>query len=206
MQIEKEIKQTRITINNHLDKIQDHIITKLNTTEVNESKIIIELLNLLKEHEREITKFRTNIENIKQHATDLQTFISMKDSITDIVRDDKIPEYCCVATFGENIYQTNIQTYSVTCYDLQGTVKWKFQNEHVLKSLRGISIDNNGNVYVVGESSKTLVLLSANGQQYKTIVTASDGSCSPMSLDYNKITNQLLVSNFSDKAMTFTLT
>ncbi|CAG2230465.1 unnamed protein product [Mytilus edulis] len=78
-QIEQAIKQTRITINNHLDKIQDDIIKKLNETEVNESKIISELLISLKENDREITEIRTKIENIKQHATDLQTFIAMKE-------------------------------------------------------------------------------------------------------------------------------
>ncbi|XP_052065209.1 uncharacterized protein LOC127705001 [Mytilus californianus] len=409
MQIEQEVKQTRITINNHLDKIQDDIMKKLNETEANENKIISELLNLLKENEREIIEFRTNIENIKQHATDLQTFISMKEleknvsikdeflqsvinsekfkdrelsyntnsamqdlvnriknfgevkiekkpcdvvltrrkdkqaqimllhissrsvdninlkllqtinttgknitgccmlpdgkmaflsyfggavrvfnldgtndfelitptfafdiayishdntlavtsgesgrkcitiidiqnkqikktipvdsqyygiavtdgkficsaegkgiqlinphnnSTIDIVRD-KIPACCYVAIFGDKMYHTNNQSNNVTCYDLQGTEQWKFKNEKVLRGLSGITVDNDSNVYVVGEYSKKVVVISSDGQQYKEL--ASDGLSHPVSIDYNRTTNQLLVSNFYDKAFTFTL-
>ncbi|CAG2249939.1 unnamed protein product [Mytilus edulis] len=61
MHIEEEIKQTRITINNHLDKIQDDIIKKLNETEVNESRIISELLISLKENDREITELKQKL-------------------------------------------------------------------------------------------------------------------------------------------------
>ncbi|CAG2186029.1 unnamed protein product [Mytilus edulis] len=381
-QIEQAIKQARITINNHLDKIQDDIIKMLNETEVNESKIISELLISLKENDREITEIRTKIENIKQHATDLQTFIAMKElekrisskdqflqsminsgnfkdsdltynpnstmqdlvnriknfgdvkieekpcnlvltrrknkqaqillphilsrsvdninlkllqtinetgkvvrvfnlngtkdfevntrtyafdvayishdntlavtsgesdtkcitiidiqskqikktipvkskyygiavtdgkficstegkgiqlinpnnnSTIDIVRD-KIPVYCYVALFGDKIYHTNNQSNSVTCYDLQGTAKWTFKNEKVLRSPRGISVDNAGNAYVVGESSTNVVVISPDGEQYKEVATASDGLSNSFSLDYNRSTNQLLVSNFS---------
>ncbi|XP_063400251.1 uncharacterized protein LOC134684871 [Mytilus trossulus] len=411
MQIEQAIKQTRITINTHLNKIQDDIIKKLNETEVNESKIISELLISLKENDREITEIRTKIENIKQHATDLQTFIAMKElekrisskdqflqsminsenlkhsdltynpnsamqdlvnriknfgdvkieekpckvvlkrrkdkqaqimlphilsrsvdtinlkllqtinetgeyvrgccmlpdgkmafsdnsgrtvrvfnlngtknfevntrtfaldvayisydntlavtsgesdkkcitiidiqskqikktipvkfaycgiavtngkficstegkgiqlinpnnnSTIDIVRD-KIPTICYVALFDENIYHTNYKSNSVTCYDLQGTIQWTFKNEKVLRCPRGISVDNDGNVYVVGRSTNNVVVISADGQQYKEVATASDGLSNPISLDYNRNTNQLLVSNFSDKAFTFIL-
>ncbi|XP_063398530.1 uncharacterized protein LOC134683271 [Mytilus trossulus] len=412
-QIEEAIKQTRITINNHLDKIQDDIIKKLNETEVNESKIISKLLISLKENDREITEIQTKIENIKQHATDLQTFIAMKElvkrisskdqflqsminsgnfkdselsynpnatmqdlanriknfgelkiekktckvvltrrkdkqaqillphilsrsvdnidlkllqtinepgdfvrgccmlpdgkmafshnsrkvvrvfnlngtkdfevntgtqafdvayishdntlavtsgesntkcitiidmqskqikktipvdskyygidvisegklicsalgkgiqlinlhnsSITDIVRDNQIPGLCYVATFGDKIYHTNNQSKSVRCYDLQGTVEWTFQNERILSGVRGVAVDNDGNVYVVGEYSKNVVVISTDGQQYKELAKASDGLFDPQCLDYYKNTNQLLVSNFRNTAMTFTL-
>ncbi|CAG2232514.1 unnamed protein product [Mytilus edulis] len=73
----KDITTERKNIST-VHKIQDYIIKKLNTTEVNESRLISELLNLLKKYDRDITEFRTNIENIKQHTTDLQTFISMR--------------------------------------------------------------------------------------------------------------------------------
>ncbi|XP_063400250.1 uncharacterized protein LOC134684870 [Mytilus trossulus] len=411
MKIEEEVKQTRITINDHLDKIQDDIIKKLNETEVNESKIISELLISLKENDSDITEIRTKIENIKQHATDLQAFIAMKElekrisskdqflqsminsgnfkdsdltynpnsaiqdlvnrikifgyvkieekacdlvlkrrkdkqaqimlphilsrsvdtinlkllrtineigeyvrgccmlpdgkmafshysrrfvtvfnlnsnkdfevttptfafdvayishdntlavtsgesdtkcitiidikskqikktipvdsgyygisvtdgnlicsvagkgiqlinpnnnSITDIVRHENIPKFCYVATFGDKIYHTNHQSKSVTCYDLQGTAKWTFQNEKVLSGANGISVDNDGNAYVVGRSNY-VVVISPDGQQYKKITTASYGLSNSYSLDYNRNTNQLLVSNFSYKACTFTL-
>ncbi|CAC5388350.1 unnamed protein product [Mytilus coruscus] len=376
--IEQEVKQTRIIINNHLDKIQDDIIKKLNAIEKNENKIISELLSVLKENEGEITEFRTNIENIKEHATDLQAFISMKElekkvlckdeflqsvinsenfkdcelscnvnadiqdlanhiknfgevkietrpcnvllirrknkqaqimrphissklveninlklhktistigeyirgccilpdgkmafssnsdravrvfnlngtkdfevntptnafdvsyishdntlavtsgmslikcitiidiqskqikktipvdseyygigvtsddkficsaagkgiklinphnnSTTDLVRDNKISRNCYVAIFGDKIYHTNNHLNTVTCYDLQGAVKWIFKNEKVLMSAQGISVDNDGNVYVEGNRTNNAVVISPDGQKYKEIL------------------------------------
>ncbi|CAC5388364.1 unnamed protein product [Mytilus coruscus] len=125
-------------------------------------------------------------------------------STIDIVREE-IPGLCYVAIFCDKIYHTNNQSNSVTCSDLQGTVRWKFKNESILRGPSGISVDNDSNVYVVGELSNNVVVLSADGQQYKEIATAIDGLCSPMSLDYNRSTNQLLVSNAHSKAMIFTL-
>ncbi|CAC5388352.1 unnamed protein product [Mytilus coruscus] len=89
-QVEEAIKQTRITINKHLEKIQDDRMTKLNATEEQEKKkTIIELLDLLKEKESEIIEYQKNIENIKKHATDIQTFISMKELEKNVSSNDE---------------------------------------------------------------------------------------------------------------------
>ncbi|CAG2230461.1 unnamed protein product [Mytilus edulis] len=68
-------------------------------------------------------------------------------SITDhIVRDNQIPTCCYVAIFDDKMHQSNTKTSTITCYDLQGTVKWTFKNEKVLRGPCGISVDNGGNV------------------------------------------------------------
>ncbi|CAC5388382.1 unnamed protein product [Mytilus coruscus] len=61
-QIEQEIKQTRNTINNHLDILQDDIIKKLQAAEEEESKQIGILLTLLTEKENEITEYHRKLE------------------------------------------------------------------------------------------------------------------------------------------------
>ncbi|CAG2249117.1 unnamed protein product [Mytilus edulis] len=87
-QIEKEIKQTRITINTHinthLDKIQDDIMKKLHATEEEEIKQIDRLLNSLTEKENEIIECQAKLDKFKQTATNLKTFISMKQLEQDI--------------------------------------------------------------------------------------------------------------------------
>lgn len=411
-QIEQAIRQTRITINNHLDEIQDDIIKKLDVTEKNESKQINELLELLKEKESEITEYRTIIQNIKQHFTDLPKFIAMKELENNVLRNDrflqsvietenckerelsytdiaamqdfengiksfgevkvktkpcnivltrrknkqaqifrqhvssksvehinmkhlktihtsathtygcckmpdgrmaftdyfnncvrvlnmdgttyfrltirttpcdiaynsedntllvtsggsgwqfitiidvhnkeikkKIPVHCfyygivvkegnvicsmyrggiqlinlqtnqthCIvvdntptccflAAFGDKLYHTDRKSSSVMCYDIQGTFHWKFKNVGVLNDPRGISIDNDGNVYVVGNASKNVVVISSDGQQHKEILTISDGLFYPFAVDYDRSSNELLVANFKEKAMIFTMT
>ncbi|CAC5388389.1 unnamed protein product [Mytilus coruscus] len=107
-----------------------------------------------------------------------------KNSISDLVRDNL---HC---------YETN----SVICSDMQGIVQWTFKIESVLTGPRGISVDNDGNVYAVGKASNNVVVRS-DGQQHKEILTASDGLSNPNALDYCKSTNQLLVANFSNSAM-----
>ncbi|CAC5388354.1 unnamed protein product [Mytilus coruscus] len=91
-----------------------------------------------------------------------------------------------VTTFAENIYHTNNQTHCVTCYSLlDGKVQWTFDNICVLKEPRCISVDNNGNVFVVGKASNNVVVLSADGKQHKEILKASDDLLSPYTLDCN---------------------
>ncbi|CAC5396781.1 unnamed protein product [Mytilus coruscus] len=128
------------------------------------------------------------------------------NSISYLVRQE-IPRFCYVAIFGYKMYHTNNRSNSVTCYDLQGTcrVQWLFKNESVLKIPSGISVDNDGNVYVIGNSSKNVVVISANGQEYKEILNARDGLQDATGLHYNRNTNQLLVANHKQKAMIFTL-
>ncbi|XP_063400260.1 uncharacterized protein LOC134684880 [Mytilus trossulus] len=116
----------------------------------------------------------------------------------------KLPLSCYVAHFGDKIYHTNKKSDSVICYGLQGAAHWTFKNK-ILRTPCGISVDNDGNVYVVGYSSNNVVVISADGQHHKEILTAKDGLSSSFSLNYDKNTNQLLVANNQNTAMIFTL-
>jgi hypothetical protein len=48
------------------------------------------------------------------------------------------------------LYYTNINTDTVTGCDLHGTTQWEFKDTRVLHYPYSISVDNDGNVYVVG--------------------------------------------------------
>lgn len=76
--IEQEIKETRTKINIHLDKIQDAIMSTLSTAEEKERSQINQSLIVLGGKGIEIFEYQRKIGKIKQHATDLQTFLSMK--------------------------------------------------------------------------------------------------------------------------------
>ncbi|CAG2239682.1 unnamed protein product [Mytilus edulis] len=132
----------------------------------------------------------------------IQVIDMFNNSTSDIV-SEQIPSGGYVATFGHKVYHTNNETNCVTCLDLHGIDQWAFQNENVLKEPRGISVDNDGNVYVVGVESFNVVVISADGKQYKELFIVSDDLFEPYTLDYNKETNQLLVADNSNKAMLF---
>jgi hypothetical protein len=85
-------------------------------------------------------------------------------SVSDIISSD-MPGVFYIATSGDKLYYTNVNTHTVTCCDLHGTTQWQFKDTHVLQSAYGISIDNDGNVYVVDYNAKNVVVISPDGQR-----------------------------------------
>ncbi|XP_071121527.1 uncharacterized protein MAL8P1.12-like [Mytilus edulis] len=86
------------------------------------------------------------------------------ESISDLVRE-ALTSCCYTATFRDNIYHTNNQKDTVTCYNLHGKLLWTFNNESVLKSPHGIDVDNDGNVFVAGYNSNNVVVISSDGKK-----------------------------------------
>ena len=111
-----------------------------------------------------------------------------------------------VATSGEKLYYANTYTNTVTCCDLRGTTQWQFNDERVLQHPLGISVDNDGNVYVVGCHSNNVMVISPDGQHHRQLLSSKDGLSYPTVLDYDKSTNRLLVVNQSSTAFLFDVT
>ncbi|XP_071180377.1 uncharacterized protein [Mytilus edulis] len=126
------------------------------------------------------------------------------ESSTQIVRD-KMPFDCYIATFRNQIYHTNSEPHAVTCYDQQGKPQWTFKNGSILKDPRGIDVDMDGNLYVVGKGSNNVVVISPDGQRYREVLTASDGLDRPTSLCFNNSKKQLLVTNLNNEARLYAL-
>ena len=108
-----------------------------------------------------------------------------------------------VVTSCDKLYYTHRNTDTVTCCDLHGTTQWEFTDERVLRNSVGISVDNDGNVYVVGSDSNNVVAISPDGQRHRQILSSEDGLINPRVLDYDKSTNRLLVVNDKSTAFLF---
>jgi DNA-binding beta-propeller fold protein YncE len=78
-------------------------------------------------------------------------------SVSDIINSN-ISGVCFVATSEDNLYYTNANTHTVTCWDLHGTTQWEFKDIRVLQDPVGISVDKDGNVYAVGFHSDKVVM------------------------------------------------
>ena len=126
-------------------------------------------------------------------------------SVSDIISSD-MSNVCYVATFGDKLYYTNTNTNTVTCCDFRGTTQWQFKDERVLQGPRGISVDNDGNVYVVGCHSSKVMVISPDGQRHRQLLSPMDGLSAPYALDYDKSTNMLLVVNQRSTAFLFDVT
>ena len=87
--IEKEIKQTRLAINGYLDKLETELITKLQEAGDSAKGQIMELVATLAENEKEILECQDNLQNIKTHATDLQTFLGLKQIEHEITKNER---------------------------------------------------------------------------------------------------------------------
>jgi DNA-binding beta-propeller fold protein YncE len=95
-------------------------------------------------------------------------------SVSDIISSD-ISRVNYVATSSDKLYYTNYSTHTVTCCDLHGTTQWEFKDERVLQDPYGISIDNDGNVYVVGCSTNNVMVISPDGQHHRQLLASKDG-------------------------------
>jgi DNA-binding beta-propeller fold protein YncE len=126
-------------------------------------------------------------------------------SVSEIINSEMFYIYC-IATSGEKLYYTNCKSDTVTCCNLDGTTQWEFKDERVLQGSRGISVDNDGNVYVVGYSSNNVVVISPDGQRHRQLLSSEDGLVKPRVLDYDNSTNRLLVPNNRTTAFLFDVT
>ncbi|XP_052084450.1 uncharacterized protein LOC127721688 [Mytilus californianus] len=126
--------------------------------------------------------------------------ISLSDESITNVTNNKISNFAYVTTFGDKLLYTNIDNDSVTCCDYHGNILWTFCNTSVLTAPFGISVDNDGNVFVMGYHSHNLVVISPDGQRYRQILSREDGLRFPQVLQYDKSTNTLLVANENNGA------
>jgi len=126
-------------------------------------------------------------------------------SVSDIISSN-MSYVTYIATSGDKLYYTNTNTNTVTCCDLRGTTQWEFKDERGLKGPRGISVDNDGNVYVIGCHSRNVMVISPDGQRHRQLLASKDGLSCPRVLDYDKSTNRLLVVNQNSTAFLFDVT
>jgi hypothetical protein len=70
------------------------------------------------------------------------------DRITTLVKQSNLQYSPYITTCGEKIYQTNPNTNTVPCYTIKGDKLWEYREGSVLTDARGVTVDNDGNVYV----------------------------------------------------------
>ena len=127
--------------------------------------------------------------------------LSLSDkSVSDIINSERSTvKY--VATSVDKLYYPGYCTCTVRCCDLYGIAQCICNGEGVLKG-RGISVDNDRSVYVVGCNSKNVVVISPDGK----LLSSKDGLSYSFVLYFDKSTNMLLVVIESKSAFLFDVT
>jgi DNA-binding beta-propeller fold protein YncE len=118
------------------------------------------------------------------------------DKITTLVKQIRLPSDSYITTCREKIYQTNPNTKAVTCYTIKGNKLWEFKDESVLNYPVGVTVDNDGNVYVTSYRSSSVVVLAPDGRQGRQILSSDDGLEEPRGIYFDKSKNCLLVTNY----------
>ncbi|CAG2208012.1 unnamed protein product [Mytilus edulis] len=263
-QIEKEVHQTRILINTHLDKLQESLMKELYAAEETESKKINHLISSIQKEEKDIADCQTTLDKIKQHASDLQTFLALKHIQLDVTNNERPGQRTshiffieesqklvvtsgnvnCIrvidmknkkteksinvgsqnygiahrdgklffngyhgglnvvsldAMWSNNLYFIN-KDNSVSCSNLQGTLKWKLELKGFIECARGITVDNHGRVYVSGYSSHNVIVISLGETKHRLLLSKTDGLHFQQSLSFDRTNNQLLIANHRNDA------
>ncbi|XP_071141801.1 tripartite motif-containing protein 2-like [Mytilus edulis] len=115
----------------------------------------------------------------------------------------RMPSHSCVQMHGDNIYNTNRDKHSVTCYDIHRNLKWEFKDTQNLQHPQGISVDNNGNVYVVSMDTNSVVIITPDGKRCRAILSSRDGLYIPRGLHFKPTSNKLLVANKNKSAFLY---
>ena len=118
------------------------------------------------------------------------------DRITTLVKQIRLPSDSYITTCREKIYQTNPNPNTVTCYTIKGDKLWEFKDESVLNDPTGVTVDNDGNVYVTSERSSCVVVIEPDGRQGRQILSSDDGLEEPIGIYFDKSKNCLLVTNY----------
>ena len=104
------------------------------------------------------------------------------------------PRFISVSTSGKKIFVSGgyNDTISVTCMATDGNLVYKYKDKK-LRDARGIYVDAEDNILVCDLGSDTVAVITANGEQYATLLTSSDGMDQPYSIAYRETDDTLLV-------------
>jgi hypothetical protein len=94
---------------------------------------------------------------------------------------------------------------TIYCFTLTGKNIWTFKNDKILRKPAGIALDQNSNVFVAGNGTNNVVVLSPDGKNCRQILTKHDGLNEPCSLRINIERSELLVCNKNGPAFLFSL-
>ncbi|XP_071135892.1 uncharacterized protein [Mytilus edulis] len=109
-------------------------------------------------------------------------------------------DYSYIATSGENLYYTDNRS-TVKCYSLKGDKHWEYNNKSIINGVTGISVNQHGIVSVISNTNERVVLISSDGKNSRTLLTAKDGITNSYGMYFH--INNLRVVSYSGKLLKF---
>ncbi|CAG2229939.1 unnamed protein product [Mytilus edulis] len=131
--------------------------------------------------------------------------INTADYINSHMIRCNLPGSSYVSVFANKIYYTNWSDHSVVCCDRNGSRVWRFKDTSVLKYPSGITVDNDGNVFVVGETTSNVILISNDGKIHRKILPEKYGLFNLSAVFFDKDTRRLLVALTNENAFLYSV-
>ncbi|CAG2213831.1 unnamed protein product [Mytilus edulis] len=132
--------------------------------------------------------------------------MDLTDESTRDITTENIDTAINITISGHKLYYTSYYYHTVVCCDFDGTKQWSFKDVNLLRNPYGISADNDGNVYVLGNGTKNVVVFSHDGQTKKELLSSNDGLNSAYAINFERATNHLLVATDNYKAYLYKVT
>jgi hypothetical protein len=131
--------------------------------------------------------------------------VDLKDEhIVDIV-DFDANFWSRVTSFNGRLYYTGSIPSKVVCCDINGTIYWTFTHKSVLKTPRGITVDDYGKVYVIDANPVNVIVISPDGKEHRQLLSKANRLRNPRALHYDRQTSQLLVTNAETSAFIYSV-
>lgn len=108
--------------------------------------------------------------------------ISCEDFSIRIIANTVMHESSYITTQAYKILYTNPDENEVNCCLYSGELVWKFKNESRLKNSREITVDDKGNVFVVGLETINILVIASDAKRYKEIDTTHYGLPKPRTI------------------------
>lgn len=86
---------------------------------------------------------------------------------------------------------------------MKGTDFLTFKDTGLLTNKRGMTVDNDVNVYGAVNCSHHVIVISPDGKRCLELLSENDGLRFPHVLDFERSTNQFLVANEKDTVLLF---
>ena len=125
------------------------------------------------------------------------------NSISLLVKQEKLPVWAYVITSGDNIYHANPPTNTVSCHKINGDKLWEFQDVAIIRDPHGVAVDKDLNVYVVSGGNDGVVVISSDEKRCRTVLGKSDGMNTPWAICFDKVKNNLVVCNYNGTAFLY---
>ncbi|VDI67635.1 Hypothetical predicted protein [Mytilus galloprovincialis] len=130
--------------------------------------------------------------------------ISDESSTAAVVTIDGKQHWNYVTSSKDKIYHTSNEPNTVTCYTITGQKVWDYKDDSMLKSIRGVTIDNDSNVYVVSLEDNNVVVLSPDGKNARRLLEGSVIQV-PYGIHFDKVKNILLINDIHGTAFLYNI-